>query len=138
MELLNQFRPDIAGQSPKGGLFAGIQIEQTGDMLLWNDEGVAFGQGKGITQGNTNLVLQEDFSGFQVAEWTGHARQFTTSDQMAKAKASADNSTIRQRLLKRPDALLGDLGLFDEQHIELRQLFEVLQPGIRDPRGKEV
>ena len=95
MELFNQSCPDLGSQLPKGCLFVGIQVEQADDMLLGDDQGMAFGHGKGIQQGNAHLVFQQDFVGFQIAEGAGHAGQCTKSDQMAKA---------------RPHLLLGDLG----------------------------
>ena len=49
-----------------------------------------------------------------------------------------DNLAVRQCLLELPDALLSDLGIFEVQRFELGQLFEMLQPGIRDPLGEEV
>ena len=52
--------------------------------------------------------------------------------------SSSNNPTVRQRLLKISDALLRHLGLFDKQRFDLGQSFEMPQPGVGDPLGKEV
>jgi hypothetical protein len=66
-------------------LFVGTQVKQAGNMLLGNDQGVAFRHGKNIPQGNANLVFRQDCVGFQIAEGAVHASQFTKSNQMTKA-----------------------------------------------------
>ena len=65
VELLNQPCPDFGSQLPEGCLLLGVQIKQAGDVLLRDDQRMAFGHGKGIQQGDADLVFQQ-VVGFQL------------------------------------------------------------------------
>ena len=48
MELVNQVRPDFGSQLPEGCLFVGVQIEETGDMPLGDDQGMTLAHASSI------------------------------------------------------------------------------------------
>jgi hypothetical protein len=84
MELFHQPCSNLGSQLPQSGLIVGVQFKQTDDMLLGDDQRVAFRHRKSVPKSNAHIVFQNDLMRFQIAEGAGHATQCSKSDRLGK------------------------------------------------------